>query len=206
MKMYMQTISSTREITDKLQINTQIKHFKLKIGNRSAELQKQLTEDPSREGSNILVWFGSLNVLQSPWMCCEAQLGTVGEPLYENWHYATLFEIYYFLTFIHTLQSHSVHPSPFAEARLLESFLIASSLSKGSLHGMPSRDSNSGLPYSKPTGLPYSKPRENWEAESPCAPFAYNQYTKQIPLILNFSKTLFSLSWISKTQFSLFSV
>jgi hypothetical protein len=25
------------------------------------------------------------------------------------------------LTFIHTIQSHSVHPSPFAEARLLES-------------------------------------------------------------------------------------
>ena len=31
------------------------------------------------------------------------------------------FWIYYFLTFIHTIQSHSVHPSPFAEARLLES-------------------------------------------------------------------------------------
>ncbi len=29
--------------------------------------------------------------------------------------------------------------------------LIASSLSKESLHGMPSRDSNPGLPYSKPT-------------------------------------------------------
>ncbi len=37
------------------------------------------------------------------------------------WHYATLFEMYYFLTFIHTIQSHSVHPSPFAVARLLES-------------------------------------------------------------------------------------
>jgi hypothetical protein len=36
------------------------------------------------------------------------------------WHYATLFEIYYFLTFIHTIQSHSVHSSPFAEARLLQ--------------------------------------------------------------------------------------
>jgi hypothetical protein len=34
------------------------------------------------------------------------------------WHYATLFEIYYFLTFIPTIQSHSVHPSPFAEVRL----------------------------------------------------------------------------------------
>ncbi len=29
MKMYMQTISSTREITDKLQINTQIKTFQI---------------------------------------------------------------------------------------------------------------------------------------------------------------------------------
>jgi hypothetical protein len=37
------------------------------------------------------------------------------------WQYAALFEIYYLLTFIHTIQSHSVHPSPFAEARLLES-------------------------------------------------------------------------------------
>ncbi len=36
------------------------------------------------------------------------------------WHYATLFEIYYFFN-IHTIQSHTVHPSPFAEARLLES-------------------------------------------------------------------------------------
>jgi hypothetical protein len=30
------------------------------------------------------------------------------------WHYADLFEIYYFLTFIHTIQSHSfiLHHSP----------------------------------------------------------------------------------------------
>ena len=40
------------------------------------------------------------------------------------WHYATLFEIYYFLTFIHTIQSHSVHPSPFAEARLLSIYNV----------------------------------------------------------------------------------
>ncbi len=29
------------------------------------------------------------------------------------WHYATLFKIYYFLTLIYALQSHSVHPSVF---------------------------------------------------------------------------------------------
>jgi hypothetical protein len=40
------------------------------------------------------------------------------------WHYATLFEIYNFLTFIHTIQSHSVHSSPFAEARL-QFFLLS---------------------------------------------------------------------------------
>ncbi len=40
-----------------------------------------------------------------------------------------------FKTFIHTIQSHYVHPSPFAEARLLES----------------SSRLRSGLPYSKPT-------------------------------------------------------
>ncbi len=41
--------------------------------------QKQCTEDPTSEGSNILVWFGSLYVLPSPLMYCEVQLGTVGE-------------------------------------------------------------------------------------------------------------------------------
>jgi hypothetical protein len=54
--------------------------------NRSAGLyailyQKQFTEDPASEGSNILVWFGSLYVLPSPGMYCEAQWGTVGEPV-----------------------------------------------------------------------------------------------------------------------------
>ncbi len=48
-------------------------------------LQKPFTEDPASEGSNILVWFGSLCVLPSPWMYCEAHLGTVGVPFYENW-------------------------------------------------------------------------------------------------------------------------
>jgi hypothetical protein len=47
--------------------------------------QKPFTEDPASEGSNILVWFGSLCVLPSPWMYCEAHLGTVGVPFYENW-------------------------------------------------------------------------------------------------------------------------
>ncbi len=47
--------------------------------------QKPFTEDPASEGSNILVWFGSLCVLPSPWMYCEARLRTVGVPFYENW-------------------------------------------------------------------------------------------------------------------------
>ncbi len=46
--------------------------------------QKPFTEDPASEGSNILVWFGSLCVLPSPWMYCEAHLGTVGVPFYET--------------------------------------------------------------------------------------------------------------------------
>ncbi len=47
--------------------------------------QKPFTEDPASEGSNIFVWFGSLCVLPSPWMYCEAHLGTVGVHFYENW-------------------------------------------------------------------------------------------------------------------------
>jgi hypothetical protein len=41
------------------------------------------------------------------------------------------------------------HPSPFAEASL--HFLIACMLSGKDLPVVPSRESNSGLPYSKPT-------------------------------------------------------
>jgi hypothetical protein len=53
---------------------------------------------------------------------------------------------YYIQTFI---QSQYIHPSAFAEASL--HILIACLLSGEDLPVMPSRESNSGLPYSKPT-------------------------------------------------------
>jgi hypothetical protein len=40
-----------------------------------------------------------------------------------------------FLTFIHTIQSHSVHPSPFAEARLLV-LLISREMKTGAALGI----------------------------------------------------------------------
>jgi hypothetical protein len=65
------------------------RHFALQLLNQPINCgtwnQKPFTEDPASEGSNILVWFGSLCVLPSPWMYCEAHLGTVGVPFYENW-------------------------------------------------------------------------------------------------------------------------
>ncbi len=54
-------------------------------GQAVRSVQKPFTEDPASEGSNILVWFGSLCVLPSPWMYCEAHLGTVGVPFYVKW-------------------------------------------------------------------------------------------------------------------------
>jgi hypothetical protein len=51
---------------------------------------------------------------------------------------------------IHTfIQSQYIHPSPFAEASL--HLLIACVLSGENFPVGPSRESNSGLPYSKPT-------------------------------------------------------
>ena len=51
---------------------------------------------------------------------------------------------------IHTfIQSQYIHPSPFAEASL--HILIACVLSGENFPVGPSRESNSGLPYSKPT-------------------------------------------------------
>ncbi len=67
------------------------------------------------------------------------------------WHYATLFEFYYYFFNIHSQNTITLRSS-FTIPRGPSSWiLIASSLSKGSLHGMPSRDLNSSLPYSKPT-------------------------------------------------------
>jgi hypothetical protein len=62
--------------------------------------------------------------------------------------------LFYFFEILQNIQSiHSItfiqyiHPSPFAEVPL--HFLIASQLSGKNLPGVPSRESNSGLPYSK---------------------------------------------------------
>jgi hypothetical protein len=72
-----------------------------------------------------------------------------------------IFHILYILTFI---QSQFIHPSPFAEASL--HFFIACMLSGEDLPVVPSRESNSGLPYnySKPTRyqLSHAAPLDNW--------------------------------------------
>jgi hypothetical protein len=72
---------------------------------------------------------------------------------------ATLF--IYFVIFnacipnhIHTMIPY-IHPSPFAEASL--HFLIALVLSGENLPVVPSRELNSGLPYSKPTRYQLSR-------------------------------------------------
>ncbi len=60
-----------------------------------------------------------------------------------------LFLIFY-AYILHTfIQSQFIHPSPFAEASL--HFFIACMLSGEDLPVVPSRESNLGLPYSKPT-------------------------------------------------------
>jgi hypothetical protein len=65
--------------------------------------------------------------------------------------------IFIFLHNIHTfIQSQYIHPSPFAEASL--HFLIACMLSGDNLPVVPSRESNSGLPYIKPTRCQLSRP------------------------------------------------
>jgi hypothetical protein len=57
-----------------------------------------------------------------------------------------IFHILYMHTFI---QLQFIHPSPVAEASL--HFFIACMLSGEDLPVVPSQESNSGLPYSKPT-------------------------------------------------------
>jgi hypothetical protein len=69
------------------------------------------------------------------------------------WQDATLFLFIFFYS-IHTCVHlitfiQYIYPSPFAEASL--HFLIACMLSGKHLHVVPSRESNSALPYSKPT-------------------------------------------------------
>ncbi len=62
----------------------------------------------------------------------------------------SFWNFYYFFN-IHSYNTITLRSSFIIRRGPSSWFLIASSLSKWSLHGMPSRDSNSGLPYSKPT-------------------------------------------------------
>ena len=60
------------------------------------------------------------------------------------------FCLFFIFLYIHRfIQSQFIHPSPFAEASL--HFFIACMLSGEDLPVVPSREPNSGLPYSKPT-------------------------------------------------------
>ncbi len=77
------------------------------------------------------------------------------------WKYCFFFFLFFFFLFffinclfwfynIHTfIQSQYIHPSPFAEAFL--HILVACVLSGEIFPVVPRRESNSGLPYSKPT-------------------------------------------------------
>ncbi len=72
-----------------------------------------------------------------------------------------LFIFHIFITYIHTITFiHYIYPSPFAEASL--HFFIASMLSGRHLPVVPSRESNSGLPYSKPTRYQLSHAAPCW--------------------------------------------
>jgi hypothetical protein len=67
------------------------------------------------------------------------------------WHDATLLVYFsYIITYIHSITFiQYIYPLPFAEVSL--HLLIACKLSEKNLPGVSSRESNSGLPYSKPT-------------------------------------------------------
>ncbi len=64
------------------------------------------------------------------------------------WHYATLFVIYYFWQSFTQYNHTFIHPSSFAVFLYPHRFFAQQ---ENNLHGLPSRESNSGLPYSKPT-------------------------------------------------------
>jgi hypothetical protein len=59
------------------------------------------------------------------------------------WHYATVFNIYYFYYSFIQYNNTFIHHSP----RPSSCIFVASELSKRNFHGVPSRDSNLGLPY-----------------------------------------------------------
>jgi hypothetical protein len=68
-----------------------------------------------------------------------------------------LFICIFYSTYIHSITFiQYIHPSPFAEVPL--HLLIATQLSGKNLLGVPSRESNSGLPCSKPTHYQLSYP------------------------------------------------
>ncbi len=77
------------------------------------------------------------------------------------WQDATLFVYFsYFITYLHSITFiQYIYPSPFAEASL--HFFIACMLGKH-LPVVPSRESNSGLPYSKPTRYQLSHAAPYW--------------------------------------------
>ncbi len=80
------------------------------------------------------------------------------------WHNATLFCLFVFITY--STDIHSItfiqftYPSPFAGASL--HLLIALKAQWESLPVVPSRESNSGLPYSKPTRYQLSRAAPYW--------------------------------------------
>ncbi len=102
------------------------------------------------------LWFG----LDMLWCFCEKQLKL---ELKVWWHDATLLVYFsYFITYIYSfIRSHSyIHTSPFAGASL--HFFIACKLSGKNHPVVPSRESNSGLPYSKPTRYQLSNAAPYW--------------------------------------------
>ncbi len=83
-------------------------------------------------------------------------------------HSFCLFFIFYNIhTYIHTITFiQYISPSPFAEAFL--HFFIASMLSGKHLPVVPSQESNSGLPYSKPTRYQLSHAAPLLSHAAPC--------------------------------------
>jgi hypothetical protein len=78
-------------------------------------------------------------------------VGGWGQVLKVWWQDATLFVYFsYFITYIHSITFiQYIYPTSFAEASL--HLFIACKLSGKNLPVVSSRESNSGLPYSKPT-------------------------------------------------------
>jgi hypothetical protein len=70
--------------------------------------------------------------------------------------------LFILIVYIHSfIQSQYIHPSPFAEASL--HILIAGVLSGENFPVGSSRESNSGLPYSKPTRCQLSRGRSRYQ-------------------------------------------